>query len=84
MAGIVCKAAINSLIIALTQALERILTDPNIHGDKIPESARRAMIQEMANIDLETYKGLSSILVKLQTDYGVISNDVWEILNRPE
>lgn len=84
MAGIVCKAAINSLTIALMEALERILTDPDIHGDKIPESARNKMIQQMADLDLATYKGLSNILLTLQNDYGVVSDDVWVILNKPD
>ncbi len=84
MAGIVCKAAINSLIIALMEALERILTDPDIHGNKVPESARNRMIQEMADLDLATYRGLSKILLTLQDDYGVVSDDVWVILNKPD
>lgn len=84
MAGPACKAIINSGLAALTKALERVLTDPNLNGGKIEEAERRAMIQQMADIDRVVMHGgtvemsLVDIMRRLEA-IGVLSADVWEI-----
>jgi len=88
MAGAACKVIINNGTRALSESLETILTDPNIHQGKIPDADRRTLIQALADIDIAALHGdggklcaggLVGLVRKLET-YGLISPDVWALL----
>lgn len=90
MAGPACKIVINMGIKALTEAIERILIDPDVHQERIPTTARLDLIQRLADIDLGVYAGdgipqggLSGILLELEK-YHVVTPEVWEIYKRPQ
>lgn len=89
MAGAACKVIINQLMAGLAGSIERILIDPNVNMGLIPEADRKRLIQDLANIDIQSYNGgispgtsLSSILIELES-HGLISPDVWAVLRRP-
>lgn len=88
MAGAACKVIINQLMAGLAGSIEKILIDPNVNMGLIPETHRKRLIQDLANIDIQSYDGTSSgvslvgILVELES-YGLISPDVWAVLRRP-
>lgn len=90
MAGAACKVVINQGLIALSNSLETILTNPDLSGGLIPESARREMLQNMADLDIATYTGsksraatnLQEIMKRLE-EVGVLSADVWKIYAAP-
>lgn len=88
MAGAACKVIINQLMAGLAGSIEKILIDPNVNMGLIPEIDRKRLIQDLANIDIQSYDGTSSgvslvgILVELES-YGLISPDVWTVLRRP-
>lgn len=92
MSGQVCKVIINMLLQALMKALETILLTPAIHRDRLPETLRVSLIQKLADIDLASYRGDSSLLpggglvgiVEVLQDHGMVTDEVWEILHRPE
>lgn len=84
MAGPACKVIINSGLHAVSKALERILSEPLLHGGKIEDRERRTMIQQLADIDAVAYHGgtvsvsLVDIMARLES-LGVLSGDVWNI-----
>lgn len=89
MAGAACKVVINNGIKALTESLERILIDPNVHQDRLPEDVRLDLIQRMADVDLSTYSGclmppggLTGVMVELER-HGLVTAEVWEVYARP-
>ena len=92
MSGQVCKVIINMLLQALMKALETILLTPAIHRDRLPEDVRMSLIQKLADIDLASYRGDGSLLpdgglagiVEVLQDHGMVTDEVWEILHRPE
>lgn len=89
MGGPACKVVINGGIGALSQSLERILTDPNLNGGKIPEEMRLRLIQDFADLDNCTYDGkgrgsacsLIGIMEELES-VGVLTSDVWRVYNK--
>lgn len=92
MARAACKVIINGTLAALVESIETVLTSPWIHQDKIPTEERIALIQRLADVDLASYTGdrallpdggVAGILVDLQ-NYGLVSEEVWVILRRPE
>lgn len=84
MAGAACKVLENNGVRALTVSLERILTEPNLHGGKIEDRERRAMIQQLADIDAIAYHGgtvkisLVDIMIRLQ-ELEILSPDIWTV-----
>jgi len=91
MAGAACKVIINNGVRALIESTERILTDPTIHQDKIPYEDRMALIQKLADIDIVAMTGNVSIMpvggvvsiVEELQNYGLVTDEVWEVFNRP-
>lgn len=91
MAGAACKVVINNGLQALTRSVERILTDPDIHMERVPEEERLLLIQRLADCDLATYStekhmpdgGVAAILKRLEK-WGVVTAEVWEIYRRPD
>jgi hypothetical protein len=92
MAKAACKVIINGTLAALVRSIETVLTVPSIHQDRIPQEERIALIQRLADVDLASYTGdrallpaggVAAILVDLER-YGLVSDEVWIILRRPE
>jgi hypothetical protein len=92
MAGAACKVIINMGVKALTEAVERILIDPNVHQNRLPETIRMELIQRLADNDIIAYKGdsepsinslgVSGIVIELQR-YGLVTDEVWQVYNLP-
>lgn len=90
MAGAACKVIINMLLRALIQAVESILLNANINQGKIPEPIRLSLVQRLADIDLATYTGdfmpsggVRGIVREMEK-YGLVTDEVWQILNNLE
>lgn len=92
MAGAACKIIIDDLIRSLNSSLEQVLMSPLVRDNMLSACECDKLIQRMANIDLRTYvgaeventmqgDGLVEILKTLQR-CGVITSEVWVILNR--
>lgn len=91
MAGAACKVVINQGMIAMTRAVERILINPAVHGDRIPDKERLELIQRLADCDIAVYSGgtlpeggVAGILVELEEKWKVVTPEVWEIYRKPE
>lgn len=88
MAGAACKVIINGGLSALMSGLERILTNPDLHGGRLSQDECREMLDRMANLDTRHYSGsfdvtaandsLRDIMCDLQRK-EVLSDDVWLI-----
>lgn len=91
MAAQACKIIINNLVAALMKALESILVSEHLHRGRIPERERLALIQRLADLDVATYTGNVELLhkgglagvVKVLEEYGLVTDEVWEILREP-
>ena len=89
MAGPACKVVIDHGLHAAMSAAERILIDPSVHMDRIPEEARMGLIQMLAEVAIAAYQGgrvphggVAGILVMLE-QYGIVTAEVWSIFRRP-
>ena len=89
MARAACKVIINNGFLAIATSLERILTEPNLNGGKIPDDVRYRLLQNLADLDTTHYWGvakfagstgtsLRDIMKELET-LGVLSPDIWKI-----
>lgn len=90
MSGQVCKIIIDNGVWGLSESLRQILTDPNLNLGKIPDRIRMGMIDKLSRIDVAAYTGgevpvygLGGIMVQLEEDYGLITEDVWKVFVRP-
>ena len=90
MARAACKVIINSGLLAIATSLERILTEPNLNGGKIPDDVRYRLLQNLADLDATHYWGASKFsgtntgtslrdIMKELEALGVLSPDVWKI-----
>lgn len=80
-----CKIIINGGLRALSEALEEILTNPNINGGKIPDGIRYDLIDRQARCDIALMHGgempeggLVGIAKELE-NCGVLSPDIWSV-----
>ena len=90
MAGGACKIIINNGMAALSKSIETILTNPDIHTNRLDEDKRYELIQRQADCDLALYKGhsmpdggLGGILLELES-LGIVTDEVWQIYAKPE
>lgn len=90
MAGAACKVIINNGVQGLIKAIETVLTDSNIHQDRIPYEDRMVLIQKLADVDLASYSecvqaptgGVAGILLQLEK-YGLVTDEVWQVYRKP-
>lgn len=89
MAGAACKVIINQGLRGLIEGIERVLIDPAVHQDRIPEKEREELIQRLADVDLASYSGqgmpeggAAGILLALEK-WNVVTPEVWEVFKRP-
>jgi hypothetical protein len=89
MAGAACKVVINNGVKALMESIERILLDVQIHANRLTDDERLDLIQRLADVDISTYTGkespmggLTGILIELE-GHGLVTDEVWQIYNRP-
>lgn len=80
-----CKVVINGGLRAFSEALERILTDPDINGGKIPDGIRYDLIDRQARCDIALMHGgempeggLVGIARELEK-CDVLSPDIWSV-----
>lgn len=90
MAGAACKVIINGGVKALTDSIERILIDPNVHQNRMSDAVREKLIQQLADNDLAAYRGscavtggLVEILLELER-LRLVTEEVWEVYKRPD
>lgn len=90
MAGAACKVIINNGVQGLIKSIETILTNSDIHQERISYDDRMVLIQKLADVDLASYNecvqapigGVAGILVELEK-YGIVTDEVWQVFRQP-
>lgn len=91
MAGIACKIIINQMIRALSESLEKILSNPLIRdGGKITSREADALLDRLVHLDLDAGDGGSTaghdsllLIVSDLVKRGIVTDEVWRILRNP-
>lgn len=87
-----CKVIINNVTGALRSAIENILTNEELHENKIPKERRMQILDGMRSADEFAYSGkylmkypvlsLREILLEFETYKVIPPGEVWGVLSK--